>query len=77
MDNSGATIQAFLARAQGDQQLQEAIERCGTADEVAALAATHGYRFSGSSLLRLAERSKGAMGVQRILHPGEYPGRYY
>lgn len=77
MDNSGATIQAFLARAQADQQLQELLQQCGTADEVAALAAAHGYRFSGSSLLRLAERSNGAIGVKRIQHPGEYPGRYY
>jgi predicted ribosomally synthesized peptide with nif11-like leader len=77
MDNSGATIQAFLARAQADPQLQQQLQQCGTADEVATLAASCGYRFSGSSLLRLAVGSNGAIGVKRIQHPGEYPGRYY
>jgi hypothetical protein len=53
------------------------VEEAITADEVARLAQDLGYSVSGSDILRCSGQSVSGVRVQRIDHPGEYPGRYY
>ena len=53
--------------------MQDAI----TADEVARIAQELGFVVSGSDILRFSGQSASGVRVERIDHPGEYPGRYY
>jgi predicted ribosomally synthesized peptide with nif11-like leader len=67
----------FLSRAQRDPDLKRSLQEAITADEVARLAQDLGYAVSGSDILRFSGQSAAGVRVQRIDHPGEYPGRYY
>ena len=67
----------FLTQVRADPALRRRVEEAITADEVSRLAQDLGYRISGSDLLRLHGSSKAGVRVTRIVHPGEYPGRYY
>jgi predicted ribosomally synthesized peptide with nif11-like leader len=70
-------LRLFLSRVQRDPALRRAVEAAITADEVALLAQDLGYPVSGSDILRFSGQSAAGVRVQRIDHPGEYPGRYY
>ena len=77
---SGLTFEQFrlfLSRVQRDPALRRQVEEAITADEVARLAQDLGFSVSGSDILRFAGQSVSGVRVQRIDHPGEYPGRYY
>ena len=67
----------FLSRVQRDPALRRQVEEAITADEVARLAQDLGFSVSGSDILRFSGQSVSGVRVQRIDHPGEYPGRYY
>jgi predicted ribosomally synthesized peptide with nif11-like leader len=67
----------FLSRVQRDPALRRQVEEAITADEVARLAQELGFSVSGSDILRFSGQSAAGVRVQRIDHPGEYPGRYY
>ena len=67
----------FLSRVQRDPALRRQVEEAITADEVARLAQDLGFSVSGSDILRCSGQSVSGVQVQRIDHPGEYPGRYY
>ena len=47
------------------------------ADEVSFLAQELGFRVASSDILRFHGQSVSQIGITRINHPGEYPGRYY
>lgn len=66
----------FLAHVRRDPSLRRQVEEAITADAVSRLAQDLGYAVSGSDLLRLHGRSTGGVRVTRMVHPGEYPGRY-
>jgi predicted ribosomally synthesized peptide with nif11-like leader len=70
-------LRLFLSRVQRDPALKRQVEEAITADEVARLAQDLGYPVSGSDILRFSGQSAGGVRVNRIDHPGEYPGRYY
>ena len=70
-------LEQFLQRLARDPQLRRQVQEAITADQVAMLAQELGYAVSGSDLLRLSGRSVAGVRVTRVVHPGEYPGRYY
>ncbi|MFM7652668.1 MAG: Nif11-like leader peptide family natural product precursor [Vulcanococcus sp.] len=70
-------LRHFLARVQRDPALRQQVQDAITADAVALIAQDLGYRVSGSDILRFSGQSASGIRVERIDHPGEYPGRYY
>jgi predicted ribosomally synthesized peptide with nif11-like leader len=70
-------LRHFLLRVQRDPALKQKVQEAITADEVARLAQDLGFSVSGSDILRFSGQSAAGVRVQRIDHPGEYPGRYY
>jgi hypothetical protein len=52
------------------QARDRASPRCRPAQDL-------GFSVSGSDILRFSGQSAAGVRVQRIDHPGEYPGRYY
>jgi predicted ribosomally synthesized peptide with nif11-like leader len=70
-------LRHFLSRVQRDPDLQRQVEGAITADEVARLAQELGFSVSGSDILRFSGQSAAGVRIERIDHPGEYPGRYY
>ena len=69
-------LRSFLARLQRDAALRRQVEEATTADEVARLAQDLGFAVSGSDILRFSGKTAAGVRVNRIDHPGEYPGRY-
>ena len=65
-------LKAFLARMQDDPGLRQAVQAAATADDVAQLAGTLGYEFSGDELLRLSGQKVGRVTVTKQDIPGEY-----
>lgn len=65
-------LKAFLARMQDDPSLRQSVQAAATADDVAQLAGTLGYEFSGDELLRLSGQKVGRVTVTKQDIPGEY-----
>jgi predicted ribosomally synthesized peptide with nif11-like leader len=65
-------LKAFLAQMQDDPGLRQAVQAAATADDVAQLAGTLGYEFSGDELLRLSGQKVGRVRVTKQDIPGEY-----
>jgi predicted ribosomally synthesized peptide with nif11-like leader len=65
-------LKAFLGRMQDDPVLRQAVLAAATADDVALLAGTFGYEFSGDELLRLSGQKVGRVTVTKQDIPGEY-----
>jgi predicted ribosomally synthesized peptide with nif11-like leader len=65
-------LKAFLCRMQDDPGLRQAVQAAATADDVAQLAGTLGYTFSGDELLRLSGQKVGRVTVTKQDIPGEY-----
>ena len=65
-------LKAFLARMQDDPGLRQDVQAAATADDVAQLAGTLGYEFSGDELLRLSGQKVGRVTVTKQDIPGEY-----
>lgn len=70
-------LRHFLSRVQREPALKQQVQDAFTADEVARLAQDLGFSVSGSDILRFSGQSTSGVRVQRLDHPGEYPGRYY
>lgn len=70
-------LRHFLSRVQREPALKQQVQDAITADEVARLAQDLGFSVSGSDILRFSGQSISGVRVQRLDHPGEYPGRYY
>jgi predicted ribosomally synthesized peptide with nif11-like leader len=65
-------LKAFLGRMQDDPGLRQAVQVAATAYDVAQLAGTLGYEFSGDELLRLSGQKVGRVTVTKQDIPGEY-----
>lgn len=65
-------LKAFLAHMQDDPGLRQSVQAAATADDVAQLAGTLGYEFSGDELLRLSGQKVGRVTVTKQDIPGEY-----
>ena len=65
-------LKAFLVRMQDDPGLRQSVLAAATADDVAQIAATLGYEFSGDQLLRLSGQKVGRVTVTKQDIPGEY-----
>ena len=76
-DTSGQELEEFLRLLGRDLRLQTLVRACITADEVARIAQGYGFAVSGDQLLLASGRNKHGVTIERVDHPGEYPGRYY
>ena len=65
-------LKAFLVRMQDDETLKQTVLAASTADDVAKIAATMRYEFSGDELLRLSGKKVGRVTVSKQDTPGEY-----
>jgi predicted ribosomally synthesized peptide with nif11-like leader len=65
-------LKAFLGKMQNDVTLREVVMAAATADDVAQIAGTLGYEFSGDELLRLSGQKVGRVTVTKQDIPGEY-----
>lgn len=76
-DTSEQELEEFLRLLGRDLRLQALVRACITADEVARIAQGYGFAVSGDQLLLASGRNKHGVTIERVDHPGEYPGRYY
>ena len=65
-------IRKFLKEMQNDESLKEEVLSSSTADDVALIALSRGYEFSGDELLRFSGKKVGRVTVQKNDVPGEY-----
>jgi len=65
-------LKAFLGRMQADSALRQAVMAAATADDVAQIAGSLGYEFSGDELLRFSGQKVGKVTVPKQQIPGEY-----
>ena len=65
-------LKAFILTMQADDDLKQAVLAASTADDVAKIAHTLGYEFSGDELLRFNGQKVGQVTVVKPDHPGEY-----
>ena len=76
-DASGQELGRFLQLLGRDSRLQAQVRSCITADEVALIAQDYGFSVTGDQLLLASGRNEYGVTIERVDHPGEYPGRYY
>jgi len=65
-------IKKFLKKMQTDEDLKKKVISSSTADDVALIAQTLGYSFSGDDLLRFNGQKVDRVTVRKVQHPGEY-----
>ena len=65
-------LKAFLNKMQNEPALKEKVLILSTADDVARLALTLGFEFSGDELLRISGKKVGKVTVIKNDLPGEY-----
>jgi predicted ribosomally synthesized peptide with nif11-like leader len=65
-------LKAFLKRMQGDDALRQQVLAAATADDVAQIALTLGFEFSGDELLRVSGQKFDRVTVRKNDIPGEY-----
>ena len=65
-------LRSFLNEMQNDDFLKEQVLSSSTADDVALIASSKGYEFSGDELLRFSGNKVGRVTVQKNDVPGEY-----
>ncbi len=65
-------LRMFLKEMQNDHSLKEEVLSSSTADDVALIALSRGYEFSGDELLRFSGKKVGRVTVQKNDVPGEY-----
>ena len=76
-DASSQELGRFLRLLGRDSRLQAQVHACITADEVALIAQDYGFAVTGDQLLLAVGRHESGVTIERVDHPGEYPGRYY
>ena len=76
-DTSEQELEDFLRLLGRDLRVKALVRACITADEVARIAQCYGFAVSGDQLLLASGRNKHGVTIERVDHPGEYPGRYY
>jgi len=65
-------LKAFMARLQSDAALKQQVLAAATADDVAQVAMTLGFEFSGDELLRVSGQRFDRVTVRKNDIPGEY-----
>ena len=65
-------LKAFILTMQADDDLRQTVMAASTADDVAKIANTLGFEFSGDELLRFNGKKVGRVTVVKQDHPGEY-----
>ena len=65
-------LKGFLREMQNDDSLKDKVISSSTADDVALIALSRGYEFSGDELLRFSGNKVGSVTVQKNDVPGEY-----
>ena len=65
-------IRKFLKDMQNDESLKNEVLSSSTADDVALIALSRGFEFSGDELLRFSGKKVGKVTVQKNDVPGEY-----
>ena len=65
-------LRRFLKEMQNDESLKKEVLSLSTADDVALIALSRGYEFSGDELLRFSGKKVGRVTVQKNDVPGEY-----
>ena len=65
-------LKKFLERMQNEPDLRVRVVSSSTADDVAKIALTLGYEFSGDELLRFSGKKVGKVTVKKNDVPGEY-----
>tara|TARA_Y100001970_G_scaffold294164_1_gene447833 strand:- start:13561 stop:13776 length:216 start_codon:yes stop_codon:yes gene_type:complete len=65
-------IKKFLKEMQKDNSLKDKVISCSTADDVALIAQSIGFNFSGDDLLRFSGNKVDKVTVKKVDHPGEY-----
>ena len=65
-------LKAFILAMQADEALKQTVLAASTADDVAKIANTLGFEFSGDELLRFNGQKVGQVTVIKPDHPGEY-----
>ena len=65
-------LRRFLKEMQNDDSLKDEVLSSSTADDVALIALSKGYEFSGDELLRFSGKKVGRVTVQKNDVPGEY-----
>ena len=65
-------LKAFLVKMQSDPSLKKEVLSSSTADDVAQIALSLGYEFSGDELLRFSGKKVGKVTVYKTDVPGEY-----
>lgn len=65
-------LKTFLAALQADESLKARVLNAATADDVALIAASLGYQFSGDELLRVSGQRFDRVTVRKNDIPGEY-----
>ena len=65
-------LKAFLQMMQSDTTIKNKVLSCSTADDVAQIALTYGFEFSGDELLRFSGKKIGRVTVKKVDVPGEY-----
>ena len=65
-------LKAFILAMQADEPLKQTVLAASTADDVAKIANTLGFEFSGDELLRFNGQKVGQVTVVKPDHPGEY-----
>tara|TARA_Y100001968_G_C18796680_1_gene453726 strand:- start:77 stop:292 length:216 start_codon:yes stop_codon:yes gene_type:complete len=65
-------LKGFLKEMQNDDMLKAEVLSSSTADDVALIALSRGYEFSGDELLRFSGKKVGRVTVQKNDVPGEY-----
>ncbi len=69
---SFSEIRRFLQKMQSENGLKEKVISSATADDVALIAQSLGYDFSGDDLLRFNGQKVDKVTVRKVEHPGEY-----
>ena len=75
-DASSQELGRFLRLLGRDSRLQAQVHACITAEETVR-APDYGFAVTGDQLLLASGRHESGVTIERVDHPGEYPGRYY
>ena len=65
-------LKEFLKKMQADPALKEQVMATATADDVAKIALSLGYEFSGDELVMMSGKKVGNVTVKKNDLPGEY-----
>ena len=69
---SFSEIKKFLKIMQSNNDLKKKVLSCSTADDIALIAQSMSFNFSGDDLLRFNGQKVGKVTVRKVNHPGEY-----